>query len=300
MNKFHCPVMLQESVEGLKIKDEGVYVDATFGGGGHTKEILKRLQSGKVIVFDQDKEAISENTINDDRIIIMNKNFKYIYTCLSSIGISQIDGLIADLGVSSHQIKSNRGFSFNTNFQLDMRMNKSATLTAREVLNTYDKKNLSRIFKHHSDFSNSEKLAEKIITYRKENTIEYPNDLLKAFKGHFLPSKKNKFFARIFQAIRIEVNDEIESLKQLLKSSLRLIKPGGRLVVISYHSIEDRVVKNFMKFGGFNPFPTKDFFGNQHRPFNVISKKPILPNSAEIKMNNRSRSGKLRIAEVKN
>ena len=143
-------------------------------------------------------------------------------------------------------------------------------------------------------------MAEKIITYRKKNTIEYPNDLLKVFKGHFLPSKKNKFFARIFQAIRIEVNDEIESLKQLLKSSLRLIKPGGRLVVISYHSIEDRVVKNFMKFGGFNPFPTKDFFGNQDLPFNVISKKPILPNSEEIRMNNRSRSGKLRIAEVKN
>ena len=292
--------MLQESVEGLKIKDGGVYVDATFGGGGHTKEILKRLQLGKVIVFDQDKEAISENAINDDRVIIMNKNFKYIYTCLSSIGINQIDGLIADLGVSSHQINSNRGFSFNTSFPLDMRMNKSATLTAREVLNTYDKKKLSKIFKCHSDFSNSEKLAEKIITYRKKNTIEYPNDLLKVFKGHFLPSKKNKFFARIFQAIRIEVNDEIESLKQLLKSSLRLIKPGGRLVVISYHSIEDRVVKNFMKFGGFNPFPTKDFFGNQHLPFNVISKKPILPNSEEIRMNNRSRSGKLRIAEVKN
>lgn len=300
MSKFHQPVMLLESISGLKIKDGGVYVDVTFGGGGHASKILKDLKKGKLIVFDQDQEAIASNKIKDDRMIIMDKNFRYISNCLNNIGVAKIDGLIADLGVSSHQIDSDRGFSFNSNIPLDMRMNKVASRNAQDILNKYDKKSLSKIFKDHSDFTNSDYLAEKIVEYRKQKTITFSKDLLEAFRGSFFPAKKNKFFARIFQAIRIEVNDEIESLKKLLQSSLELLSPGGRLVVISYHSIEDRIVKNFMRFGKFESFPEKDFFGNPFRPFELINKKPILASSKEIEINNRARSAKLRIAEFKN
>ena len=299
MNEFHKPVMLSESIAALKIKKEGVYVDVTFGGGGHSKEILKTLNNqGKLIVFDQDSEAIIKNKIVDNRVVVMNKNFRYLKNCLTSIGINKIDGVIADLGVSSYQINADRGFSFNSNSELDMRMNKSASVSAKEVLNKYDKENLSRILKDHADFSNSKKLADKIISYRKKNYINFPEDLLNLFSGCFYVPKKNQFFARIFQAIRIEVNDELNALKDLLSASLNTLNPGGRLVVISYHSIEDRIVKNFMKFGHFDAFAKKDFFGNPFRPFTLVNKKPLLPSSKEMISNNRSRSAKMRVAEI--
>ena len=300
MNKFHEPVLLTECITGLNINKKGIYVDVTFGGGGHSREILRKIsKDSKLIVFDQDQESILQNDIKDDRIIIMNKNFRYLHNCLRSIGVDKVDGIIADLGVSSHQINTSRGFSFNSRVKLDMRMNKASSLTALEILNEYNKENLSRILKNHADFPNSQKLAEKIINYRKKSYIQYSQDLLNLFSGSFFVPKKNQFFARIFQAIRIEVNDEINSLKDLLKTSLKVLNPKGRLVVISYHSIEDRIVKNFMKYGHFEPFPKKDFFGNHFRPFNLINKKPVFPNQEEQKINNRSRSAKLRIAEIK-
>jgi 16S rRNA (cytosine1402-N4)-methyltransferase len=228
----------------------------------------------------------------------MNTNFRYLKNCLTSIGIKKIDGIIADLGVSSYQINTDRGFSFNSTTELDMRMNTSASLSAKEVLNKYDKENLSRILKEHADFSNSQQLAEKIISYRKKKHIIFSEDLLNLFSGCFYVPKKNQFFARIFQAIRIEVNDELNSLKDLLKTSLKVLSPGGRLVIISYHSIEDRIVKTFMKFGQFEAFAKKDFFGNHFRPFNLINKKPLLPKLKEMNSNNRSRSAKMRVAEI--
>ena len=298
MNEFHNPVMLTESISSLNINQNGIYVDATFGGGGHSKEILKQLNNeGRLIVFDQDSEAILKNKIIDDRVIVMNKNFRYLKNCLMSVGINKIDGIIADLGVSSYQINTERGFSFNSKVELDMRMNTSASLSAQEVLNKYNKENLCRILKEHADFSNSQNLSEKIISYRKENYIKFSEDLLNLFSGCFYVPKKNQFFARIFQAIRIEVNDEINALKDLLSASLNVLKPKGRLVVISYHSTEDRVVKTFMKFGQFEAFAKKDFFGNQFRPFSLVNKKPIIPSSEEMNLNNRSRSAKMRVAE---
>lgn len=299
MNDFHNPVLLKGSIKGLKIKKEGVYVDSTYGGGGHSKEILKSLgKEGKLVAFDQDDEAIDENIIRDERLIMINNNFRYIKNCLNSIGISKVDGIIADLGVSSHQINTSRGFSFNTDQELDMRMNKNSKLSAQEILNQYDKENLSRMLNEHSDFKNCDKLAEKLISHRKTKRIITSNDLINVFSGFYYYPKRNQFFARIFQAIRMEVNDEINSLKELLTNTLEILKPEGRLVVISYHSIEDRLVKNFMKFGHFKSFPQKDFFGNKFSPFDLINKKPLMASSRELTLNSRSRSAKLRIAEL--
>ena len=299
MNDFHNPVLLKRSVKGLKIKKDGFYVDSTYGGGGHSKEILNILgKEGKLVAFDQDDEAIDKNIIRDERLIMINNNFRYIKNCLNSIGISKVDGIIADLGLSSHQINTSRGFSFNTDQELDMRMNKNSELSAQEILNGYDKENLSRMLNEHSDFKNCDKLAEKLISHRKIKKIITSNDLINVFSGFYYFPKRNQFFARIFQAIRMEVNDEINSLKELLTNTLEILNPGGRLVVISYHSIEDRLVKNFMKFGHFKSFPQKDFFGNKFSPFNLINKKPIVASSRELMLNNRSRSAKLRIAEL--
>ena len=282
----------------MKIKKEGVDVDSTYGGGGHSKEILKSLgKEGKLVAFDQDDEAIDKNIIRDERLIMINNNFRYIKNCLNSIGISKVDGIIADLGLSSHQINTSRGFSFNTDQELDMRMNKNSKFSAKEILNEYDKENLSRMLNEHSDFKNCDKLAEKLISHRKTKKIITSNDLINVFSGFYYYPKRNQFFARIFQAIRMEVNDEINSLKELLTNTLEILKPGGRLVVISYHSIEDRLVKNFMKFGHFKSFPQKDFFGNKFSPFDLINKKPIMASSRELTLNSRSRSAKLRIAE---
>jgi len=300
MNDFHNPVLLKECIEGLNINENGIYVDATFGGGGHSLGILKKIVSGKVIAFDQDKDAILRNNITDKRLVVLNQNFKYLKNGLTSLGIDQIDGLIADLGISSYQLDtSSRGFSFNSSSQLDMRMNQSSSLSAKDILNNYKEEQLNNLFRVYADFNNPSKITSLIIHFRKKKEINTITEFTQLLNTIFKGPKKNKLLARVFQAIRIEVNNEIGCLKELLTSSLKLIKPKGRLVIMSYHSIEDRVVKNFFKFGGFNPFPKVGIYQNEPSPFSVITKKPIQADIKEIENNNRARSAKLRIAEFK-
>ena len=280
------------------INPNGIYVDSTFGGGGHAKSILNKLNKGKLIAFDQDKAAL-ENSIKDDkRFIMINKNFRYLKQQLALLGISTIDGLIADLGVSAHHFTdNNRGFSLKYNASIDMRMDRDMDKNGVDILNTYSRRGLSRIFREHADFQNPKFIVDSILKSREKNPIKTTFELKALFDKEMQFENKNKFFARIFQSIRIEVNDELNALKELLQQCLDVIKPSGRLVVISYHSIEDRLVKSFMKFGNFFNNPNKDFFGNASRPFRLINKKPITPSIAELKSNNKSRSAKLRICE---
>ena len=296
-NRFHIPVMLDESINGLNINPLGVYVDVTYGGGGHSNQILSRINGGHLFSFDQDKMAIS-NKINNDSLTLINMNFKYLSQVLKSYGVDKIDGLIADLGVSSYQFdKPERGFSTRFNSKIDMRMNTDNPINAVNILNNYEKKDLQRIFKIYGDLRNSKNISEKICDYRIENPIKYVNQLKEILKNTYEQKKENKFLAKLFQAIRIEVNDEINSLKQMLKQSINLIKIGGRLVVISYHSLEDRLVKNIIKNGKFDGEVDKDFYGNSIPLFKKINKKPITPSNKELFNNSRSRSAKLRIAE---
>ena len=300
MNNFHNPVLLQECIDGLNVNKNGIYVDATFGGGGHTLAILKKIQSGKVIAFDRDRDAISNNKIVDKNLMILNQNFKYLKNGLASLGIQQIDGLIADLGLSSYQLDTdNRGFSFNSSSNLDMRMNQESSFTAKDILNNYKEEQLSNLFRLYADFKNPSKISSAIINFRKTQQFENISDFKKLLSTVFKGPKQNKFLARVFQAIRMEVNSEIDCLKELLINSLKLIKPKGRLVIISYHSIEDRIVKNFFKFGTFNSFPKVGIYQNEPSPFLIITKKPIKATVKEINKNNRARSAKLRIAEIK-
>ena len=280
------------------INPNGIYVDSTFGGGGHAKNILNKLKKGRLIAFDQDKAAL-KNSIKDDlRFIMINKNFRYLKQQLELLGISTIDGLIADLGVSAyHFTDNNRGFSLKYNSSIDMRMDGDIDQNGAHIVNTYSRKDLSRIFREHADFKNPKFIVDPIINSRAHNPINTTFELKALFPQVIQSENKNKFFARIFQAIRIEVNDELTALKELLQQCLDVIKPSGRLVIISYHSIEDRLVKSFMKFGNFINSPDKDFFGNSSRPFRLINKKPITPSIAELKSNNKSRSAKLRICE---
>ena len=280
------------------INPNGIYVDSTFGGGGHAKSILNKLKKGRLIAFDQDKAAL-KNSIKDDlRFIMINKNFRYLKQQLELLGISTIDGLIADLGVSAyHFTDNNRGFSLKYNSSIDMRMDGDIDQNGAHILNTYSRKDLSRIFREHADFKNPKFIVDSIVNSRVQNPINTTFELKDLFPQVILSENKNKFFARIFQAIRIEVNDELTALKELLQQCLDIIKPSGRLVIISYHSIEDRLVKSFMKFGNFRNSPNKDFFGNPSRPFRIINKKPITPSITELKSNNKSRSAKLRICE---
>jgi 16S rRNA (cytosine1402-N4)-methyltransferase len=298
MNEFHKSVLLKDSVEGLKIKPNGIYVDVTFGGGGHSREIIKSIIEGKLIAFDQDKEAIKNKIIDKKNFMIFNKNFKNLKTQLNSINIFAIDGLIADLGVSAYQFTDNeRGFSLKYDANLDMRMDQDLEKTAFDVINKYNRENLSRIFKDYADFKNPNFIVDEIISSRNSKIIQTTFDLKKIFNNKTIGLKDNKFFARIFQAIRIEINDEINILKELLSQSLELLRPKGRLVVISYHSAEDKIVKSFMKYGNFLNTPKKDFFGNISTPFRLVTKKPIVPSVTEINQNNKSRSAKLRICE---
>lgn len=300
MNNFHEPVLLKESIQGLNVNANGIYVDATFGGGGHTSAILEKIKSGKIIAFDRDQDAILKNKISDNRVIVLNQNFKYLKNGLDSLGVNQIDGLIADLGISSHQLDTeSRGFSFNSSQNLDMRMNQKSSFTALDVLNTYQKEELNDVFRKYADFPNPKKITAAIINSRKTNSIKETNQFIQILNTVFKGIKKNKLFARVFQAIRIEVNNEIGCLKDLLRGSLKVIKPQGRIVIISYHSIEDRLVKNFFRYGGFDAFPKMDFYQNQPSPFSIITKKPIKATLQEIKQNNRARSARLRIAELK-
>lgn len=295
--EYHNPVLLKETVNGLNIKPDGVYVDVTFGGGGHSKEIMRRLgPNGKLFAFDQDTDALA-NALDDERFILINENFRYLKRFLRAYGIKQVDGILGDFGVSSHQFDvAERGFSTRFEADLDMRMNQNSSLSAYEVINDYDEAALSNMFFSYGELSNARALASTIVTARKEEPIKN-SDQLKKILARFLPAhKSNKILAQIYQAIRIEVNQEMDVLKEFLEQSLEILKPGGRLSVISYHSLEDRLVKRFIKNGMFEGEPERDFFGRFEVPFKTIGKL-IIPSDEEIKQNNRARSAKLRIAE---
>ncbi len=294
---YHIPALLYESIEGLNIRPEGIYVDVTFGGGGHSAEILKRLKTGKLIAFDQDEDA-RMNVPDDKKVVFIEQNFRFLRNNLLFNGITSIDGLIADLGVSFHQFdEAARGFTFRMDAPLDMRMNKSSSLTAAYLIRTIDESFLSDIFYRYGDLSNSRKVARQIINTRDEKPILTTGDLVSAVKDIAPRGQENKFYARIFQALRIMVNHEIDFLKEMLIQALEMLNSGGRLVVITYHSLEDRVVKNFMRTGNFEGTEKKDFYGNPERPFRLLTRKGIVPGSDEIKNNNRARSARLRIAE---
>jgi 16S rRNA (cytosine1402-N4)-methyltransferase len=297
--EYHNPVLLKETVDGLDIKQDGIYVDVTFGGGGHSKEILKRLgPNGKLFGFDQDEDALA-NALQDERFTLIHENFRYIKRFLRFHNIKSVDGILADLGVSSHQFDvPERGFSTRFDADLDMRMSKKNELDAYKVINVYDEANLKRIFLDYGELKAAPALAKTIIEAREKKPIA-TTDELKTILSRFLPEQfKNKILAQIYQAIRIEVNQEIDVLKEFLEQSLELLKTEGRLSVISYHSLEDRLVKRFMKNGMFEGEPERDFFGNFSVPFKTIGKL-IVPSDVEIKSNNRARSAKLRIAEKK-
>jgi 16S rRNA (cytosine1402-N4)-methyltransferase len=295
--EYHNPVLLKESVDGLNIKPDGIYVDVTFGGGGHSREILSRLgPNGKLFAFDQDEDAL-ENTIDDERFVLINENFRFIKRFLRFHNVKSVDGILADLGVSSHQFDvAERGFSTRFDAELDMRMSQKNDLNAYRVVNEYDETNLRRVFLDYGELKNAPAIARVIIAAREEEPIRN-TEQLKIVLGRFLPThKSHKILAQMYQAIRIEVNQEMDVLKEFLEQSLEVLKPGGRLSVISYHSLEDRLVKRLMKNGMFEGEPERDFFGNFSVPFKTIGKL-IVPDFQEIKINNRARSAKLRIAE---
>lgn len=297
--EYHNPVLLPESVAGLNIKPDGIYVDVTFGGGGHSREILNQLgPSGKLFAFDQDTDALA-NAIADDRFVLINQNFRFIKRFLRFYNVKAVDGILADLGVSSHQFDvPERGFSTRFDADLDMRMNQNDALNAFKVVNEYDQENLKRVFLDYGELKNAPAIARTIIEARDIQPIK-TTDELKAVLGKFLPAQvSNKILAQMYQAIRIEVNQEMDVLKEFLTQSLEILNTGGRLSVISYHSLEDRLVKRFLKNGLFEGEPEKDFFGNFSVPFKNIDKL-IVPDADEIKVNNRARSAKLRIAEKK-
>ncbi|GAB2766368.1 16S rRNA (cytosine(1402)-N(4))-methyltransferase RsmH [Salinimicrobium soli] len=294
---YHNPVLLKETVDGLNIQPSGVYVDVTFGGGGHSREILSRLgPNGKLFAFDQDKDAL-ENAIDDERFTLINENFRFIKRFLRFYGIRKVDGILGDFGVSSHQFDvAERGFSTRFESELDMRMNQESTLSAFEVVNNYEEKQLRDVLSKYGELRNAPKIARTIVSARKEGEIK-TSELLKEILQPFLPAaKEHKILAQIYQAIRIEVNQEIEVLKEFLLQTEGLLKSGGRLSLISYHSLEDRLVKRFIRSGMFEGEPEKDFYGNITVPFKKVGKL-IVPSSEEIKKNNRARSAKLRIAE---
>lgn len=294
---YHEPVLLKECIDGLNINPEGIYVDVTYGGGGHSKEILKQLTTGRLYAFDQDEEAL-KNKIADDRLVLIKQNFRYLKNFLKLYNALPIDGLLADLGVSSHQFdQAERGFSTRFNAKLDMRMDRSTKLAAADILNTYSEEELKRIFKLYGELDNAGRLAYTISHVRKENVIVTVDDLKNAIKGCVKRGRENQYYAQVFQALRIEVNRELDALEELLMQSIEILKPGGRLVVISYHSLEDRLVKNVMRSGRMDGGLEKDFYGNPLTPFRVITRKPIVPDVSEIERNSRARSAKLRIAE---
>ena len=296
--EYHVPVMLAESIEGLNLRPDGTYVDATFGGGGHARTIIERLgNGGRLYAFDQDEDALP-NAIDDARFTLLNENFKYLKSFLRLHGVRQIDGLLADLGVSSHQFdEGTRGFTFRTDGTLDLRMDRRQEYSAFDVVNTLPEENLKNILSLYGELPNAGAMAHAIATARKKKDIETTFELRDAVQRHLPRQQENKFLAMLFQAVRIEVNGELEALKDLLKQASEILKPGGRLVVISYHSLEDRLVKNFMKTGNFEGELKKDFYGNPLVPFKVVSRKAVTPSADELERNNRSRSAKLRIAE---
>ncbi|WP_449388814.1 16S rRNA (cytosine(1402)-N(4))-methyltransferase RsmH [Chryseobacterium lineare] len=291
---YHNPVLLKQSVDDLVTNPDGTYVDCTFGGGGHSREILSRLSDkGKLYSFDQDLDAL-KNTIDDPRFTLINQNFRFLENSLLMYGISQVDGILADLGVSSHQFdEADRGFSTRSNAPLDMRMNVMQNLDAKRVINEYEESELADIFYHYGELREARKLARDIVHHRKTKSIETTEDLKKMF-SYIPPHKVNKFYAQLFQAIRIEVNQELEVLKEMLVQAYRVLKPEGRLVVISYHSLEDRLVKRFLKNGMFEGEPERDIYGNYKKAFELVKSKAIIPDDREIEENSRARSAKMR------
>ena len=297
MQEYHIPVMPQESIWGLNIKPGQDIVDATFGGGGHSRLILQQLVEGRLFAFDQDEDAAG-NTIEDNRLFFIRHNFRYIKNFLKYYGIESVDSIFADLGVSSHDFDvPERGFSFRFDGNLDMRMNQDAKTNASQIVNEYSEEKLITLFKMYGEIKNAGKLAATICKARNEKQITTTTQL-KNIAGPCVPKAiENKYLAQVFQALRIEVNDEMEALKEFFEASLEILKPGGRLVIITYHSLEDRLCKNFMKSGNFEGKVEKDFYGNVNSPFKLINRKVIVPSEAELKANNRSRSAKLRVAE---
>ena len=297
MKMYHNPVLLDESVKGLKIIPDGTYVDVTYGGGGHSKVILQKLgPKGRLIAFDQDRDA-HKNKIDDNRLKLIESNFKFLNNHLNYLQISQVDGLLADFGISSYQIDTKiRGFSIRFDSKLDMRMDQSQKMDAQFIINKYDREKLENIFQNYGELRNYRRIVDLIVSERKNNKINTSGDLKRILEPLSISSEKNKFLAKVFQAIRIEVNDEINIIKSLLVQSSRILKKGGRLVCISYHSLEDRLVKRFIQNGTFERDAISDIYGNKDLIFKKIGKL-ISPDKEEIRSNNRSRSAKLRVAE---
>ena len=295
---YHIPVLLKASVDGMDIHPNGTYVDVTFGGGGHSREILSRLgDRGRLLSFDQDEDA-ERNIMDDPRFTFVRSNFRYLHNFLRYYGVKQVDAILADLGVSSHHFDdSERGFSFRFDGRLDMRMNRRASLTAAEVVNTYDEERLADIFYLYGELKNSRKLASLLVKARNAQKIDTIGEFLDTVKPLFGREREKKELAKVFQALRIEVNQEMEALKEMLYAATEALRPGGRLVIITYHSLEDRMVKNIMKTGNVEGKTEKDFYGNVQTPFRLVNNKVITPDEEEIANNPRSRSAKLRIAE---
>lgn len=297
IDSYHVPVMLNECIEGLDIKPDGVYVDVTFGGGGHSKEILKHLgPKGRLFAFDQDEQAI-KNAIDDKRFVLVRSNFRFFWNFLRYFGCPKVDGILADLGISSHHIDDkDRGFSFRFDSVLDMRMNQQSEFSAKELINQYSLEELTKIFKEYAEVNNAYKLAQNIVSYRSKKEIVTVGQLIEAMGNQVPKQKENKYLAQIFQAIRIEVNGEISVLQEFLSNTQNALKENGRLVIMTYHSLEDRPVKNYIKSGNFEGKISQDVFGNIIAPFTQLNRKVITASDSELDRNPRSRSAKLRIA----
>lgn len=297
---YHIPVLLQESIQGMNLRPGGIYADMTFGGGGHSKEILRQMDAeSRLFSFDQDEDT-ERNIVDDSRFTFVRSNFRYLHNFLRYYGVDKVDAILADLGVSSHHFDdSERGFSFRFDGNLDMRMNKRAGMTASEIINTYDEEQLANLFYLYGELKNSRKLANVLVKARSVKSIVTIGDFLEIVKPLYGKEREKKELAKVFQALRIEVNQEMEALKEMLYAATEALKPGGRLVIITYHSLEDRMVKNIMKTGNIEGKAEKDFFGNIQTPFKLVNNKVIVPTDEEIQRNPRSRSAKLRIAEKK-
>lgn len=296
---YHLPVMLNECIEGLNVRPDGTYMDATFGGGGHSRAILSRLgEGGRLIAFDQDADALA-NALDDPRFTLLNENFRHAKSFLRLHGVRKVDGILADLGVSSHQFDvADRGFSTRYDGALDLRMDQRQELTARDIVNTADEQELERLLRLYGELPNARQMARAIVVARANKSIDTTFDLREAVSRHLPRGMENKYLAMLFQALRIEVNGELDALQALLKQSVELLNPGGRVVVVSYHSLEDRLVKNFFKTGNFEGVLEKDFYGNPIVPLKVVTRKAVVASEEELQRNNRSRSAKLRVAEL--
>ncbi len=296
---YHVPALLNECIDGLNIQSDGVYVDVTFGGGGHSFEILKRLDKGKLIAFDQDANA-EKNKPVDDRFLFINQNFRFLRNNLRYNGVESINGLVADLGVSFRQFDDPlRGFSYRFESTLDMRMNRGAGKTAADIVNNYTEEKLKEVLNEYGEFRNAGALASAIVSYRSGSPIKTTGELVESVREYIPERAQKKYLSRLFQALRIEVNREIEFLKEMLLQAAEILVKGGRIAVISYHSLEDRLVKNFFRTGNFEGKERKDFYGNPESPFILVNRKVISPSEEEVSMNRRARSARLRIAEKK-